>query len=670
LVNQQKLIEYLDTNHGLYIEGNDWCADHRSTDLFAYFNIVYEGFSADNAVRQLDADQDCRFGEQSYSYANANDSGRRPDYIRVPDGSEEIFTCNQNNVRAAYFDGNNAYRTYSLSLSFLAIRNDRGFDRAEYLLDIIESLAGYRGTFTGRVIDRDEQPVTGAFVSLPGGYLGDTTDDNGEFEINRIPTEQFTITVQRWGYTTLDEADFNFDGERELYAEIMLRHPDLELDPVDIQVDVVQNTEAHVDITLSNPGDGPLEFTSRLRYTAAEGHLWDEMDGINIGATLEDTRLQAALFFQNHFWIAGGNSGRDNPNLLYKVTRDGQLVDSWEQGTESIYGWRDLTTDGEYIYGVDADYIAQIDPETGQVTDTPITCMVMPNPIHAVTYDPEAEVFWVSGPTSNILGITPQGRYVDVVNNNNRFRISGLAWYADDPDDHQLYITSTDEFRNPIMVKVNYQSETDLYVCHMDYYEDESPGGGDMSSELYPFTTCLVSQMQGPEDWLRLFESGTNFHWINITPTEADVDSNGCILIDLKLDATGFGFGECYEAHIQFDHNTPVEGPIWLDVTMTVIRQTAVEDDDLTPYKFGIASIYPNPFNPSTTVEFALDQATDVNLTVFDLSGRVMTTLVNDHLNAGKYSLSIAGYEWPSGVYVVRLADNLRVDMQKVTLIR
>ncbi len=64
---------------------------------------------------------------------------------------------------------------------------------------------------------------------------------------------------------------------------------------------------------------------------------------------------------------------------------------------------------------------------------------------------------------------------------------------------------------------------------------------------------------------------------------------------------------------------------------------------------------YPNPFNPSTIIEFDIPSAGVVSLTVFDLLGRQVATLVNDHLQPGRYLTAWDAAGMPSGVYCYRL---------------
>ena len=53
---------------------------------------------------------------------------------------------------------------------------------------------------------------------------------------------------------------------------------------------------------------------------------------------------------------------------------DGNVLNRWEQGTTSDWGWRDLAFDGTFLYGSDADTVVQIDPATGAPTGVGIPC--------------------------------------------------------------------------------------------------------------------------------------------------------------------------------------------------------------------------------------------------------------------------------------------------------
>jgi hypothetical protein len=88
-----------------------------------------------------------------------------------------------------------------------------------------------------------------------------------------------------------------------------------------------------------------------------------------------------------------------------------------------------------------------------------------------------------------------------------------------------------------------------------------------------------------------------------------------------------------------------------------------------------LAQNYPNPFNPSTRIEFAVPSATHVNISVFNLQGQTVATLVNQELPAGRYGLSWDGCypdgsPAPSGVYFYRMRAGLEVESRKMVLLR
>ena len=78
------------------------------------------------------------------------------------------------------------------------------------------------------------------------------------------------------------------------------------------------------------------------------------------------------------------------------------------------------------------------------------------------------------------------------------------------------------------------------------------------------------------------------------------------------------------------------------------------------PEVFSLANNYPNPFNPATTIKYALPQAADVELTVYNVLGQPVRTLVAEHQNAGRYvvewdAANDSGHSLSSGMYFYRL---------------
>jgi hypothetical protein len=79
-------------------------------------------------------------------------------------------------------------------------------------------------------------------------------------------------------------------------------------------------------------------------------------------------------------------------------------------------------------------------------------------------------------------------------------------------------------------------------------------------------------------------------------------------------------------------------------------------------------SNYPNPFNPSTVIQFTLPDAGHVSLKVFDLLGREVATLLDEHRTAGTHQVHFDARALPSGLYFYRLDAAGTLAIQKMLL--
>ena len=88
------------------------------------------------------------------------------------------------------------------------------------------------------------------------------------------------------------------------------------------------------------------------------------------------------------------------------------------------------------------------------------------------------------------------------------------------------------------------------------------------------------------------------------------------------------------------------------------------------PTDISLNEAYPNPFNPSTNISFSLPQDMHVNLSVYDINGRVVAELVNGMRSTDTYNVVWNATENASGVYFVKLAAGESVHTQKIMLIK
>ena len=97
--------------------------------------------------------------------------------------------------------------------------------------------------------------------------------------------------------------------------------------------------------------------------------------------------------------------------------------------------------------------------------------------------------------------------------------------------------------------------------------------------------------------------------------------------------------------------------------------------DNSLPLKFHVSSNYPNPFNPSTKIDIQIVTASNLNVSIFDLKGRLINTLFNNNQKPGFYNFEWLGIDRngnsvPSGVYFIQVKSGLNINTQKVALMK
>jgi hypothetical protein len=88
------------------------------------------------------------------------------------------------------------------------------------------------------------------------------------------------------------------------------------------------------------------------------------------------------------------------------------------------------------------------------------------------------------------------------------------------------------------------------------------------------------------------------------------------------------------------------------------------------PLEFHMGPVYPNPFNPTATINYSLPKDAHVVLKVYDVLGKEVATLVNENKAAGYYRAVLDGKAWATGVYLCRLRAGEFSQTMKVTLVK
>jgi uncharacterized delta-60 repeat protein len=88
------------------------------------------------------------------------------------------------------------------------------------------------------------------------------------------------------------------------------------------------------------------------------------------------------------------------------------------------------------------------------------------------------------------------------------------------------------------------------------------------------------------------------------------------------------------------------------------------------PSTFSLSQNYPNPFNPVTNIEFNIPKASIVRISVYDLQGREIETLVYQNLNAGSYKVDWDASKYSSGIYYYKITAGSFIETKKMVLVK
>ncbi len=168
------------------------------------------------------------------------------------------------------------------------------------------------------------------------------------------------------------------------------------------------------------------------------------------------------------------------------------------------------------------------------------------------------------------------------------------------------------------------------------------------------------------------FATAPPLTWVTADPLSGAVASGEDVAVNVHFDAAGLADGT-YFATMFVASNDPLTRVIELPVTLVVGDPAAAVGD--LPKTLVLNGAVPNPFNPQTDIKFSLPRAGHVDLNLYDVSGRLVRSLLNDNMAAGAHSVrwsgrDDAGKSVASGTYFMRLVAGGETSVRSMVLIR
>ncbi|MBT3231439.1 MAG: T9SS type A sorting domain-containing protein [Calditrichaeota bacterium] len=442
--------------------------------------------------------------------------------------------------------------------------NTEGLDPGEYERDITiasndgenpEVVVGVHifvvegfGRLYGVVTNAENgDPLEGATVAVPEFGFSTETDGNGNYDYAEIPSWTYDVIVTKEDFLPLEVVEVEINPNQEIERDFALLHADFEPSRDQIDVELALNESLDVSIVFSNSGNGALNWeVSREFPEGMEAEPWEHRAGIPAAEILENSRLGGVEFVDDNFYVAGGFA--DDDNVIYVLSREGELIRQFNQHTDSRYGYRDIVYDGDLLWGVDGRvvYGFTLDGELVRELDTPI------NGIRGITWDPTNELLYMCGITSNIFVLNLDGDVVHEIDRLGDLRPYGLTWYPDDPDGFFLQLfCSNGEFNHQIY-RANPDNGEFEFVSEPDI--EGSAGAAAVNRRWDPFSWVFMGMTNSP-DRIEVWHLDSPTGWVNVEPTEGQIEADEETEIIITLDTQDFPVNIEFTADLVFTHD-------------------------------------------------------------------------------------------------------------------
>lgn len=182
------------------------------------------------------------------------------------------------------------------------------------------------------------------------------------------------------------------------------------------------------------------------------------------------------------------------------------------------------------------------------------------------------------------------------------------------------------------------------------------------------FINTYYPESLNPEGWLS---------W-NVEPAlyaEYNCSGPGCVepenRADFSSQLTSEEASKYNIENIFSKESNPAFGRDWIpspDLTPVSISDSGPPPE--APNKYELMQNYPNPFNPSTNIRYTLPKAGHVNISIYDLLGRKVATLVDERKSSGDFEVKFEASDLSSGIYFYRIKANSFIRVNKMILLK
>lgn len=255
-------------------------------------------------------------------------------------------------------------------------------------------------------------------------------------------------------------------------------------------------------------------------------------------------------------------------------------------------------------------------------------------------------------------------------------------------------------FALPLIAAIGWNTSTTIMMSsttaeeyHTGYATSTTISLSSMEDDVTPITlgsfTASYPDNQPYLHWVTYTECN-NQGWNIYRSNEQDfcsakmLNSELITAIGTSCEPTSYSFVDLYEiepgkTYFYYLQSVNVNGETKLHGPVSLLIPIDTEDDTPIFDRYGLLSCYPNPFNPQTSINFAIRNPEDITLEIYNLKGQKIIELYNGYLDESKVN-KINSIIWngnnesnekvSSGVYMVILRYGELIDCQKLLLMK
>ena len=504
------------------------------------------------------------------------------------------------------------------------------------------------GAIEGIVTDAaNGAPIAYAIVTAQSTHpCCDTTDVAGQYLMLDVWSDTYNMTVTKFGYNQFDTTGvFVFPGETTEVNFAML-HPEIVVEPASFDVELPVNTTFNTNITISNPGNGPLDFDISIGGSSRLIKSF-ELTPITLTTIVKEVTSDTKIDnFYNKFSqspISDRPIIITPPKSIYRPSEEDTIHYDGEPS-----GAIGLTGGGTFEAAI------RLTPEElGPYDGWDL--------ISALFYH------WETGPHSGQIKIYGAGTPSEPgqLITSEPYNVTGQTWLRTD-------------LTQPVTIDTTQDIWTSVEITHnagqYPIGHDEGPavqGKGDFVydgiwQELYLICSCL--------DYNWNIRAIVSQKWLSVTPNSGTVPASQSLDITVHFDTNGLTPDSTYTTSILIYNNI-----IDSLVTIPVILHTGpvgVEDEPpQVPRVFALSQNYPNPVCRSTSISYQLPKKCEVSLKLYDVRGRFVRQLTDGVQKLGYHSVDWNtcdnnGKKLASGIYFYRLKAGKYIETKKLILLR